>query len=137
MSTNIIDFKQYCLKNNFAFEKGSGNDFFDEMNLKKANFSYSVLNGAVFYKCNLTGSSFEGAELKNVIFHECNLSHVDFTNADLENVEIREDCVIFKTILTKADIRGLKLPNKIGNIIDATDKIAREIGIAEPIPRYA
>ena len=56
-------------------------DLFENMNLKKFNFSGSVLAETSFLQCDLSGSSFYGCTLSRTDFSSCDLRNADFKNA--------------------------------------------------------
>lgn len=113
----------------------NGGAFSDE-NFAEADFSYADIRNFTFENCNLKGANFRGAKLIGTQFRNCNLTDASFINANLENAEFDAKCVFYRTDLTKAVTVGLKLPCKVGNVIDNTENIAKEIDIQRPIPRW-
>lgn len=67
-----------------------------------ADFSYSILKGAIISRSNMRNADFSYCDLSGVYFDECDLRDAKFTGAILDNTDFRSS-KIYGTIFDKCD----------------------------------
>ena len=64
------------------------------LDLRYANFSYSIMKNASFWSCIMVGTRFRNADLSGALLAFCNLSNADFRDCNLENAYL-EGCICY------------------------------------------
>jgi uncharacterized protein YjbI with pentapeptide repeats len=100
------------------------------LTLWKADFKWTVLEGANLQKAYLVGVDFKGANLENVDFSGALLENVNFDNSYLDDAELEKAKGMKIEQLNKANLCRTKLPKGL-NLDPSRDCGKRKIQIYE------